>query len=437
MKNTDRFICDNISREGNKLYFAGQSVAELAEEYGTPLYLMDEDRIRRNCRMYRSAMKQHYRQGSGPHYASKACSFKQIYRIMQEEDMGIDVVSAGEIYTAYSVGFDMARACFHGNSKTDGEIRYALDHGVGTFVVDNTEELIALDREAGLRGKKQNILLRITPGIDPHTYEAISTGKVDSKFGSAIETGQAEQFVRLTLTMPHITLLGYHCHVGSQVFTEDVFERTASVMLQFAADVKKQTGFSPAVLDLGGGYGVRYTLSDPQVSIADKIAENAKAVHAECDRLGLEEPVIWMEPGRSIVADAGMTVYRVSSVKKITGYKNYIAIDGGMTDNPRYALYRASYTCLPADRMDEPAEMPCDLVGRCCESGDIIQPRIVMPESVSRGDLVAVCTTGAYNYSMASNYNRVPRPAVVMLRNGEARLAVRRETVEDLTALDL
>ena len=431
------FICENISvNAAGHLCFGGQDTLDLAARYGTPVYLMDEDRLRHNMRVYTEAFRRHFAPGSLPLYASKANAFRQIYRIAQEEGMGVDVVSAGEICTARSAGFDMGGAYFHSNNKTDADIRYAMDCGVGCFVVDGEEELRAIDAEAEKHGIRQKLLLRLTPGIDPHTYAAVDTGRVDSKFGTAIETGQAETITALALSLRHIDLAGFHCHVGSQVFDEDVFERAAAVMLEYIAAITKKYGYLARELDLGGGYGVPYVASDGTVDIGARIGEVAAVIHETCARLGIAEPAILMEPGRSIVADAGMTLYTVGAVKRIPGYKNYVSIDGGMTDNPRYALYGSKYTCYAAGRMNEPAALRCDLVGRCCESGDVIQPGITMPESVSRGDVAAVCTTGAYNYAMASNYNRIPRPPIVMLKGGESYVAVRRETVEDLAALD-
>lgn len=432
-------ICDNITTaENGHLLFAGQDTAALAREYGTPLYLMDEDRIRHNCRTYTAAFRRHFGAAARPLYASKALSCKRIYEIMREEDMGVDVVSSGEIYTALRAGYDLSRAYFHSNNKTDEDIRYAMDCGIGCFVADNAEEIRVIEAEAARRSIRQSVLLRLTPGIDPHTYEAIATGKVDSKFGSAIETGQAEEITAFTLRQPHIDLAGFHCHVGSQVFAEDVFERAAVIMLEFIAHVKAKYGCMARQLDLGGGYGVRYVESDPYLDVDAKVGQVAAAIRETCARLELEMPEIHMEPGRSIVADAGMTLYTVGTVKRIPGYKNYVSVDGSMADHPRYALYGALYTCFLANKMNEAADFPCDVVGRCCESGDIIQRDISLPASVGRGDLVAVCTTGAYHYSMASNYNRLPRPPIVMLRGGsEHYAAVRRESPEDLCRNDL
>ena len=432
-------LSNNIDRtpEG-VLTFAGYDVTQLAKEYGTPLYLMDEARIRANCRMYLQAFRDHFGLGSLPLYASKAASFKQMYRIMAEEGMGVDVVSSGELYTALSAGFPAERIYFHGNCKTDADLAYGVSQGIGFFVADNQEELLALEKTAAEANVTQKILLRVTPGIDPHTYEAVSTGKVDSKFGSAIETGQAEEITLFTLRQPHVELVGFHCHVGSQVFAEDVFERAAVIMLEFAAHMEKAHGYQTRQLDLGGGYGVRYVECDPVLDVDAKVAQVAAAAKGACARLGIALPEIHMEPGRSIVGDAGLTLYTVGTVKEIPGYKNYVSVDGGMPDNPRFALYGASYTCLLANKLDQPAEFPCSVVGRCCESGDIIQEHVLLPGSVGRGDILAVCTTGAYNYSMASNYNRLPRPPIVMLRGGnESYVAVRRESLEDLCRNDL
>ena len=430
-------ICNNITVENGILYFAGQDTTKLAAQYGTPLYLMDEDKIREKCRAYKHAFEKHFGPSAQPLYASKACCFKRIYEIMREEGMGIDVVSSGEIYTALKAGFDLSQAYFHSNNKTDEDIRFAIENGIGYFVADNEEEVKAVEAEAARKGIRQKLLLRLTPGIDPRTYEAVATGKVDSKFGTAIETGQAAEIVKFTLEQPHVELMGFHCHVGSQVFEEEIFERAAVVMLEFIAEMKEKLGFTAPMLDLGGGYGVRYVDTDPYLDIETKVADVAAAIKEACARLGIDVPEIHMEPGRSIVADAGMTLYTVGTVKKIPGYKNYVSIDGGMGDNPRFALYGSKYTCFIANKMDEICDFKCDLVGRCCESGDIIQEHIVVPSSVGRGDIAAVCTTGAYNYTMASNYNRLGRPPVVMLSGGESYVAVRRESFEDLIRNDI
>lgn len=392
-------ICDNltVSKDGTHLQFAGVDTVKMAEKYDTPLYLMDEMKIRQKCRIYQTALKENFGARAEALFASKACAFKRLYQIIDEEGLGIDVVSCGEIYTASIAGFDLKKAYFHSNNKTNADIKYAIEKGIGYFVADNIEEVNAIEREAARRNITQDILLRLTPGIDTHTYEAVATGKVDSKFGSAIETGQADEITRQTLQKEHINLVGFHCHLGSQIFDEDVFERGAEVMLRFIASVRDKYGYTAAQLDLGGGYGVRYTEDDPELDIATKIREVADRVKKICAELSLEVPEIRMEPGRSLVGDAGMT----------------------------------------ANKMDEPCSFKASLVGRCCESGDIIQENVMFPESIMRNDIVAVLTTGAYNYSMASNYNKVARPPVVMLADGKDYLAVRRETFEDMAERDI
>lgn len=430
-------ICDNISvNEKGHLTFAGYDTVELAEKYGTPFYLMDEDKIREHVRAYKTAMAKYFPAGSMPEFASKAFSCKQIYRIMAEEGIDIDVVSPGEIYTAAAAGFPMENSFFHGNNKTDADIRLAIENKVGCFVVDGEDELLALDRIVGEMGVKQNILLRITPGIDPHTHKKISTGSVDSKFGTAIETGQAMEITKKALSLQNVKLCGFHCHVGSQVFDIQPFTDASEIMLQFIADVRDALGYTAETLNLGGGLGVRYTEDDPEIDYSEKIKEVAEILNSQCEKLCLPVPKILMEPGRSLVADAGMTLYTVGSVKEITGYKNYVSIDGGMTDNPRYTLYESPYTVVLASRANDQKDYTATVAGRCCESGDLIQENVKMPKPC-RGEILAVLTTGAYNYSMASNYNRIGRPPVVMLNSKRDYIAIRRETFSDICSLDI
>lgn len=413
------------------LTFAGVDVLPLAEKYGTPLMLLDEDRIRENIRVYKRAMKEHFGEGSFPLFASKALCFKGIYRIAKEEEIGVDAVSVGELFTAEAAGFDLSKAYFHGNNKTDEDIAFGVAHGVGTFVVDNEDELLQLDKHLAKAGKRQRVLLRISPGIDPHTFKAVVTGSVDSKFGSPIATGQAEAITRLALSLEHIDLAGFHCHIGSQIFDHEPFTDAADIMLRFIALIRAETGFTARELNLGGGLGVKYVAGQPEIDYAEVIGEMAAVIKLRAAEIGIDLPRIVLEPGRSLVADAGMTLYTVGSVKSIIGYKNYVSIDGGMPDNPRYALYESPYTLYNASRMTAEADFSCSVVGRCCESGDIIQEGVTIPKPV-RGEIIAVAVTGAYNYSMASNYNRIPRPAVVFLSGGKDRLAVRRESNEDM-----
>ena len=436
MDYSNDLICENLTAVDGVLHFAGQNTAVLAQTYGTPLYLMDENRIRQQVGIYRDTLRECFGDKGHALYASKACSFKRMYAIMAQEGISVDVVSAGEMATAYKAGFPMANVYFHSNNKTDFDIAYAMDCGVGTFVVDHPEELTAINAIAGEKGIVQPVMLRITPGIDCHTYEAVNTGKVDSKFGSAIVTGDASRITAQALALPNVTLCGFHCHIGSQVFDSSVYIATVDVMVDFLKEMQDTHSYSAEKLDIGGGYGVRYVAADPVIDIAASIREVADQMKVRVAEAGIEMPHVYMEPGRSIVADAGLTLYTVGAVKKIEGYKNYVSVDGGMTDNPRFALYGSEYTVLPATRLEDERDMVADVVGRCCESGDIIQPDVALPADMARGELLAVLTTGAYNYSMASNYNRIPRPPVVMLRDGESYVAVRRETLEDILALD-
>ena len=432
-----KMICNNIEVKNGELHFAGVKVSELAKKYGTPLYLMDENRIRENINAYKDVFKKYFDDRAKVLYASKACSFKYMYKIAKEEGIGIDVVSSGELYTAKMAGFDLKDAYFHSNNKTDFDIKFGIENGVGYFVADNIEEISAIEKECEKQGKTQNILLRITPGIDTHSYKAVDTGKVDSKFGTAIETGQAIDIVGEILKLKHIKLCGFHCHVGSQVFEEDVYVRTALIMIKFFKDVKDKYDFDAEIFDIGGGFGVRYVDTDPVLDLDKKVKEIADTINEECKKYNLNVPAFRMEPGRNIVADAGMTLYTVGTIKKIPGYKNYVSVDGGMTDNPRYALYGSKYTCYTANKMDETCDFKADLVGRCCESGDIIMPEIAFPSSIKRDDIIAVATTGAYNYSMASHYNRLPKPAVIMIKDCKDFEVVKRETLDDIIRNDV
>ena len=426
-----------LSVHQNILEFCGKSVVELAEKYGTPLYVMDEMMIRNRLKTFKQAMKDAFDEKAEVLYASKACDFLAMYRLIKEENVGVDVVSDGEIFTAHKAGFPMEKAYFHGNNKTDSEIRFAMECGVGTFVVDGEDELEALNQIASEYNRVQKILIRVTPGIDPHTYEAVSTGIVDCKFGSAIVTGAAKALTQKALAMEHIELMGFHCHVGSQVFDGDVFMKCADVMFRFVKEVSNEFDYTCQQLNLGGGYGVPYVNEDPQLDVHQILMSVGAHVKRLCQMVDIKLPQILMEPGRSIVADAGMTLYRVGSVKKIPGAKNYVSVDGGMTDNPRYALYRSKYTMVCANRMDEKAALRCSVVGKCCESGDILQENVMLPETISRNDVIAVLTTGAYNYSMASNYNRIVRPAVVMIAGIDEKVVVQREKFEDLIKNEL
>ncbi len=422
--------------EKNHLVFAGADVTELAKEFGTPLYVMDEGRIRENMRLYRRSIEKFYGGKGLVCYASKAFSCKEIYRIAKEEGIGADAVSAGELYTAIQAGFDPVNICYHGNNKTDRELAYLLESGVGRIVADAYDELDRLDELAGKMGKKPGILLRLCPGVEAHTHEFIRTGGIDSKFGFAIELGDAMKAVRLALSKPNLQLRGIHCHIGSQIFDSDPFEHTAEIMLHFLDEVRKETGVLLPELNLGGGFGIRYTEEDTPKPYDGYMEQVSRKVGQVCAELEMEQPFILLEPGRSIVGEAGITLYEIGSIKEIPGIRTYVAVDGGMTDNIRPVLYGAKYDFLLANKMNLPPARKVTVAGRCCESGDVLGKDILLPEC-GRGDLLAVLSTGAYHYSMASNYNRVPRPAVVMVRDGQARLAVRRESLEDLARNDI
>ncbi len=423
---------NNISiLENGHLAFGNADVVDLAEKYGTPLYLIDENKIRSNCRNYKNAVEKYFGADSLPLYASKSLCYKDIYRIINSEGLGVDVVSGGELYTALSAGFPSNKIYFHGNNKTFDEIKYALDSKIGGFIVDNFEELEFINTECKKRGIKQSILLRISPGIDPHTHRAVVTGNVDSKFGVPIETGQALEFVKAAIACDNLELEGIHCHIGSQIFDKFPFTDAAAQMLDFALQVKEATGVIFKKINLGGGIGVRYVEDDPEFDIDDIMCQIKNELDKLVEEKGLYRPIFLFEMGRYICGDAGMTLYKVGSVKTINGYKSYVCIDGGMTDNPRYALYGSHYTVYNANNASAQRDFIADVAGRCCESGDLIGEDMQL-QNFESGDILAVAVTGAYNYSMSSNYNRLPKPAMVSINNGEDRLVIKRETYADL-----
>lgn len=430
-------IAKNLGiNELGHLTFAGMDTTELAKEYGTPLYLIDKNGIIERAKEYMSAVERELGEGSHPCFAGKALCYTDLYRTLEKIGMWIDVVSPGEFYTAKKAGFNLSRAMFHGNNKTDSDIRMALDLGVGRFVSDSADEIEAIDRIAGEMGKKPLVLLRLTPGIDPHTHKSINTGTIDSKFGVAIETGDAEKLVKIALDKKNLTLTGFHCHIGSQIFECEPFCEAAEKMLTFMADIKEQLGFEASEINLGGGMAVPYLESDDKINYAENIKTIGKKITSIIERLSLKRPKFYLEPGRSIVADNGMTLYSVGTVKCIEGYKNYVSVDGGMADNPRYALYESPYTIINASHADKPYDFEATIGGRCCESGDLIQENVKLARPV-RNDVLAVLTTGAYNFSMASNYNRLTRPALVTIEDKKSYISVKRESFEDLTKLDV
>ena len=431
------FVSDCLKvNEKNHLTIGGADTLELAKKFGTPVIVYDENEIRKNCRAFVSSIEDNYGGNGLVLYASKAFSCKEMYRLVNSENMGVDVVSGGELYTALSTGFPAEKIYFHGNNKKYDEIEYAVDSGVGRIVVDNLTELENLNKIACEKGKKVGIMFRIKPGIDAHTHNFIRTGQIDSKFGLALETGEAMQGVKEALKMEHIELKGLHCHIGSQIFDIDPFELAAQVMLKFMKDIKDETGVVLSELNLGGGFGIKYLVDDKPQPYTEYMRRVAKTVKASAEEYGLPVPFILIEPGRSVVGAAAVTLYTVGAVKHIPDVRTYVSIDGGMGDNPRYILYQSSYEVVCANKMNEEKTLTATVAGKCCESGDLIQENVKLPQ-VEPGDTLAVLSTGAYNYSMASNYNRIPRPPVVMVKDGEARLIIKGESYEDLVRNDI
>lgn len=431
------FLNDNlgISDDGN-LSFGGCDCVELSKKYGTPLYVMDENIIRKNCRAYKNTLKKFYGENAFVIYASKAFSAGYIYKIINDEGLGADVVSGGEIYTALSADFPPEKIFFHGNNKSKQELEYAVKNNIGRIVADNFRELELIDSIAGSMGKCQKVILRVTPGVDAHTHSFISTGQIDSKFGIAIDTGEAMEFVKKAILFENIDLTGLHCHIGSQIFDCNPFECAAEKMMTFISEIKEIFGFEIRELDLGGGFGIRYTHNDDPIPYEEFMEKISLIIKKLADEKNIKLPFIIMEPGRSVVGEAGITLYTVGSVKKIPGFGKYVSVDGGMTDNPRYALYESEYEAIVANAPERPYDDTATLAGKCCESGDIIIKNGNLQKAYT-DDIIAVLSTGAYNYSMSSNYNRIPKPPVVMLNNGESRVIVKRETYEDLIRNDV
>ncbi len=425
----------SVNEEGH-LCLAGVDTLALAKKYGTPLYLLDEDMVRERMHLYSSCIDQYFPRGSRIFYASKALCCKEICRWAQEEQLGLDTVSSGEIATALAAGFPPQDICFHGNAKTTQDLCYAMDSGIGLVAVDGEEELEHLSSLALQRGLRQKVLLRVTPGIDPHTFAAVNTGIVDVKFGVPIPTGQALAVTKKALSLPGIQLIGFHCHVGSQIFDATPFRLEVDVMLQFMEQIRQALGYTAEILNLGGGIAVPYESHEIGPDCEAMIANIGRRLQEKCGEYGYPLPAVYLEPGRGIVGAAGITLYTVQNVKRIPGGATYVAVDGGMGDNPRYALYGARHSAAVADRAGETETLRVTLAGRYCESGDLLGENVPL-QPVHAGDTVAVFVTGAYNYSMASNYNRVPRPPIAAIRSRQDRLIVRRERLEDLVQYDL
>lgn len=417
------------------LEIGGVDTVDLAREFGTPLYVYDVAHMRSQARAFKQAFLENDVNGQVA-YASKAFSCVAMVQLVEEEGLNLDVVSGGELYTALSAGFPAERIHFHGNNKSPEEIDMAVKANIGCFIADNFHELDLL-KEAGQRyGKKINVLLRTTPGVEAHTHQYIATGQEDSKFGFDLESGQVYKALSYVQQHGEFECLGLHCHIGSQIFDANGFEVAVDKIYRELEKRYEELAFVPQVLNLGGGFGIRYVEGDTPQTAENYVGTMIKAVKRESSRLGFTVPEIWIEPGRSIAGNAGTTLYNVGSQKAVPGVRRYLAVDGGMSDNLRPALYDAKYEGMLANRGWDRCDQTVSVAGKCCETGDMLIWDLRLPK-VQTGDLLAVFSTGAYGYSMSNNYNRIPRPAVVFVEDGVARLVVRRETYEDLVHLDL
>ncbi|MBB5172976.1 diaminopimelate decarboxylase [Texcoconibacillus texcoconensis] len=429
------FSTHTVNEKGH-IQIGGVDVVELSREYGTPLYVYDVEDIKQRMVAFKEAFDA---EGVSYQiaYASKAFSCIAIIQLMKEYGMSLDVVSGGELYTALHAGFPPEQIHFHGNNKLPEEIEFAVKSGVGCFVVDNFYELDLLNEILKNNNRTMDILLRITPGVEAHTHDYISTGQEDSKFGFDINSGQADLAIEKSLASQYLQLQGFHSHIGSQIFEEEGFILAVEAMVR---EIKrwndKYANFTLNVLNVGGGFGIRYTQDDAPLSPGRYVSAIVQAVREQMGAIGLPVPEIWIEPGRALVGEAGTTLYTIGSVKDIPNVRKYVSVDGGMTDNIRPALYEAEYEADVANRMNDARNETVSIAGKCCESGDMLIWDIALP-SVQQGDILAVYSTGAYGYSMANNYNRIERPGVVFVENGQAQLVVKRETYEDLLKQDL
>ena len=428
-------LFDGMTVENGELNISGVGVSKLKAQYGTPLYVYDENMLVNQCRTFINNFKSS-KFNTEVLYASKAFSCLEVLRIASREGLGVDVVSLGEIHTAYKAGYDMRRAYFHGNNKTREELQYALEVGVGTIVVDNDYEYEMINEIVKEGGNTVDVLLRINTGIDAHTHEYIKTAKDDSKFGYSVYDETIYDLIADINNQSNLNFVGFHSHIGSQIFEKTSFFEAVKVVMEFTKKVQERLGLTISVLNLGGGFGVYYTEEDRPFELAEFLREYIEVVERESDNFGLDLTKVVIEPGRSLTCNAGSTLYSVGGVKKTFAGREYVFVDGGMADNPRYALYKAKYEAMLANKMNEQADTTYTVAGKCCESGDMLVMDAKLPKA-EQGDLLLVSSTGAYNYSMSSNYNRLPKLPVVFVKDGTSRLVVKGETLEDLIRQDI
>ncbi|TMK53690.1 MAG: diaminopimelate decarboxylase [Actinobacteria bacterium] len=419
-------------RSNGHLEIGGADTVDLAREFGTPLFVMCEDTFRERALRYREAYTD-----ADVYYAGKAFLCVAMAKMVAEEGLGLDVASGGELFTALKASFPPERIIFHGNNKSDAELEMGMKAGVGRIVADSMEELERADAIAGSLGARTQMMLRVTPGVEAHTHEYIQTGQEDSKFGMSVEGGVALEAAKRARDLPNLDVVGFHSHIGSNITGVEAFLRTVEILAEFCASVRDATGIQPAELNLGGGLAIAYTRGDFPARVESFATEVRAKLQGEMERLGLPVPRIGVEPARWLIANAMVTLYTVGTVKEIPGIRTYVSVDGGMSDNIRPALYGARYEALLANKADVPSDRVVTIAGAHCEQGDLLIKDVSLPASVGRGDVLAVPATGAYGYSMASNYNRFPRPAVIVVEDGDARVIVARETYEDVTSRDL
>lgn len=423
-----------INKNGH-LEIGGMDTVELAEKYGTPLYVYDVSMIRKNARSFVETFERLGVQAKVA-YASKAFSSIAMLQVAKQENLCLDVVSEGELYTALLADFPVEKIHLHGNNKSLDEITMAIKHDIGCIVIDNFYDIELIEQVTKVYGKKVNVLIRVTPGVESHTHEYIMTGNEDSKFGFDLQNGQAEEAFQKLLNHEAIHFRGLHCHIGSQIFETDGFKVAVDLLFEELGKWKERYNYTPEVLNLGGGFGIRYTKEDQPLPYNIYVEELIKSVRNQVNLLNISMPEIWIEPGRAIVGNTGITLYTIGSMKNIPDIRKYVSVNGGMTDNIRPALYQAKYDAVIANKANQPVTEEVSIAGKACESGDMLIWDLSVP-NVEHGDILAVFSTGAYNYSMASHYNRIPNAAVVFVENGVDKLVVKRETMEDVVRNDL